>query len=160
MPREDITLGHFVDGQNFAIDGRIVSEHNPPYTVALADRDMLISLLLYVRHGIPTGGFLTAVLCNDLSRAMSSAHPSLPIGFVRHLVLYIHTYLPATCYGSREIVNNWIRQNMGREKAAQWHDRAVKDVMGDHAFLCEDLMEVHGDKYGEAVRQTRQSQDE
>ena len=65
----------------------------------------------YVANGRPTGGFLEAVLSNDLvsafARADSSAVANLP-----HILDYLYNEVPAVCWGSRERVAEWIKARM------------------------------------------------
>ena len=60
----------------------------------------------YVHHGLDTGGFLHAVLCNDLfgavARADSESLLALP-----EIVRYIFNDLPNGCWGSEEKVAAW-----------------------------------------------------
>lgn len=69
--------------------------------------DIEASLKRYVEDGCPTGGFLHAVLSNDLMLAMEKADD-----FNRHRLFdicnYIYNNIPYTCYGSPEIVKNWL----------------------------------------------------
>lgn len=63
----------------------------------------------YVRRGTPPGGFLTAVLSNDLRGAAMMADDQN-----RHLlyeyVKYLHNNVPALCWGSPERVQEWIER--------------------------------------------------
>jgi hypothetical protein len=52
------------------------------------------------------GGFLTAVLENDLARAVSLADDESWIG-LRRLVEFFNYALPAPCWGSKEAVKRW-----------------------------------------------------
>jgi hypothetical protein len=62
---------------------------------------------LYVAKGVDPGGFLTAVLENNLvesfSRADSYNTDSMP-----NIVRYIYNHIPNTCWGSKEIVETWM----------------------------------------------------
>lgn len=66
------------------------------------------SIDAYVATGRPTGGFLAAVLSNDLmdaiGRADAHALDNLP-----HIVSYIYNAVPNGCWGSRERVREWVR---------------------------------------------------
>lgn len=61
----------------------------------------------YVTKCQPVGGFLTAVLSNDLTasvmRADSDALLALP-----NIVAYCYNYLPCNCWGSRKEVDAWL----------------------------------------------------
>ena len=65
------------------------------------------SLDAYAEEGRPTGGFLEAVLANDLHQAVARAdsqnREALPT-----IVLYIVNNLPRRCWGSTKKVNAWI----------------------------------------------------
>lgn len=65
------------------------------------------SLKLYVERRIPPGGFLTAVLENNLFEAFGRADLTN-----RHalfdITAYIYNKLPSSCWGSPEKVDNWL----------------------------------------------------
>jgi hypothetical protein len=65
------------------------------------------SLRRYVESGIPTGGFLRAVLSNDLIGAMSQADPENKANLPA-IVAFIDNKLPGTCYGSEEAHQKWL----------------------------------------------------
>lgn len=61
----------------------------------------------YVEHGIEPGGFLTAVLENDLLGAFARADATCLIRMT-DIVKFVNNELPGVSYGSPEAVNNWI----------------------------------------------------
>lgn len=63
-------------------------------------------LIAYVRHGRPVGGFLTAVLCNDLKEAVGRADEQCLDNLVA-IVGWLYNEAPAACWGSLEKVNAW-----------------------------------------------------
>lgn len=69
--------------------------------------DTKASLDRYVKEKIPTGGFLYAVLTNDLFEAVGRADIQN-----RHALFeicrYIYNELPLGCWGSVEKVSNWL----------------------------------------------------
>lgn len=65
------------------------------------------SLDRYVQHKIPTGGFLQAVLSNDLFSAMAKAD-SESSEALKHIVMYIYNELPSECWGSKEKVREFL----------------------------------------------------
>jgi len=69
--------------------------------------DIKKSIDRYVHHGIPTGGFLRAVLANDLMEAFARAddHNRLDLFSICQ---YIHNDIPAISHGSYELVQAWI----------------------------------------------------
>lgn len=59
------------------------------------------SLQRYIEQGIPPGGFLSAVICNDLKDACGRAdHESRFMLF--DLVSWLYNYAPSPCWGSPE----------------------------------------------------------
>ncbi|MBS7703265.1 hypothetical protein [Chelatococcus asaccharovorans] len=65
------------------------------------------ALRRYIEHGIQPGGFLTAVLSNDLREACARAD-----AMNRHLlfdyVQFLYNEAPGGCWGSPEVVDAWI----------------------------------------------------
>ena len=65
------------------------------------------SLERYTAEGIPPGGFLRAVLENDLATAFRSAD-EVNLEMLPHIVAYIWNEVPASAWGSRANVNAWL----------------------------------------------------
>lgn len=65
------------------------------------------SLERYVEHKIPTGGFLEAVLSNNLVEAVGRAD-SENIQRLPEIVRYVYNKLPSSCWGSPEKVKEWL----------------------------------------------------
>ncbi len=65
----------------------------------------------YQHHHIKTGGFLEAVLSNDIEDAVGRADPN-SLANLPAIQDYIKDTLPAESWGSREKVRAWI-QNKG-----------------------------------------------
>jgi len=64
---------------------------------------------MYVNHGIPTGGFLQAVLENNLMEAMGRADDwNREILF--EICSYVYNDMPAACHGNKEKVRKWIEE--------------------------------------------------
>jgi hypothetical protein len=61
----------------------------------------------YLAARRPTGGFLQAVLENDLSGAAMRADPDNRL-CLWEIVLFLHTYVPAPAWGSPEKVAAWL----------------------------------------------------
>lgn len=64
-------------------------------------------LLEYLTARHPPGGFLSAVLANNLTAAFSHADPQSERG-LRDLVLFLYRYAPAESWGSVETVSRWL----------------------------------------------------
>ena len=69
----------------------------------------LRALDLYVNEHIRPGGFLYAVLTNDLFGAISRADIANGDA-IRDICLYIYNELPADCWGSRDVVRRYLAQ--------------------------------------------------
>jgi hypothetical protein len=63
----------------------------------------------YVKHRLHPGGFVTAVLCNDLREAIARAD-HVNIKHLVEIVAYCWNEIPHTCWGSEEKVVNWLSQ--------------------------------------------------
>ena len=79
----------------------------PDYT--LIREDVIASLKRYVEQGIPTGGFLQAVLENNLSEAFGRADEN-NVRVLFHICAYVYNYLPASSWGSPEKVKRWLKE--------------------------------------------------
>jgi hypothetical protein len=62
----------------------------------------------YIDHHIPTGGFLEAVLSNDLKEAVGRAD-SQNMWLLPVIVAWLYNEAPMTCWGSRERVREWLK---------------------------------------------------
>ena len=69
--------------------------------------DIKASLDRYVNDKIPTGGFLEAVLSNNLVEAVGRAD-SNNIQRIPEIVKYIYNNLPSNCWGDKETVTKWL----------------------------------------------------
>lgn len=67
----------------------------------------IISLDRYIDHGIIPGGFLTAVLHNNLRDAVVRAD-QYNLQALLYIVRLIHNEAPSSCWGSKEAVDRWI----------------------------------------------------
>ena len=67
------------------------------------------SLDAYVQHRYQPGGFLTAVLSNDLFEAFGRGDAAAIVN-LPHIVSYIYNELPSGCHGSPERVRAWLRE--------------------------------------------------
>ena len=61
----------------------------------------------YVSDRCPTGGFLYAVLCNDLTQACAKADMRNQ-RMLFDIVTYIYNNIPSICWGSPEKVDAWL----------------------------------------------------
>jgi hypothetical protein len=68
----------------------------------------------YITHGTEPGGFVQAVLQNDLKSAVVRAGVSSKSGLV-DLVMWLIAEAPESCWGSSERYRDWIAHN-GQER--------------------------------------------
>jgi hypothetical protein len=66
------------------------------------------SLDRYLNHGIMPGGFLTAVLENNLSESFSRAD-HINSMLVKDIVQFLYNRFPMGAWGSPERVNDWVK---------------------------------------------------
>lgn len=66
------------------------------------------SLDRYANDGVPTGGFLRAVLENDLLAAIGSADEINSLA-LPHIVAYVYNEMPAGAWGSPENVDRYLK---------------------------------------------------
>lgn len=77
------------------------------------------SIMRYVEHGIPTGGFLRACLENDLLGAMGRADLTSRMNLFE-ICAFIYNEIPSTCHGSPDKVKTWLfEKDVERRSKAQ-----------------------------------------
>lgn len=81
--------------------------------------NLLVALYNWGKFGYDCGGFLTAVLGNDLVGAVSRAD-HISIKLIPDIVKYIYNELPTGCWGSPETVKRWAE----RKRREMEDDRA------------------------------------
>jgi hypothetical protein len=70
----------------------------------------------YVEERIPPGDFLYAVLCNDLCESFCRADDQNRAAMFE-IVAYCWNHIPATCWGSPERVQAWLKPTPPEEEA-------------------------------------------
>ena len=63
----------------------------------------------YVSNKIPPGGFLYALLTNDLLETISKADEINQL-YIVDIVKYLYNDVPAICWGSEEKVKEWLNR--------------------------------------------------
>ncbi len=77
------------------------------------------SIDMYVDHGVPVGGFLEAVITNNLKEAVGRAD-AVNIHRLNVYVMYLYNECPMGCWGSPENYRGWIDMHArAREIAAR-----------------------------------------
>ena len=64
----------------------------------------------YMVHGFEPGSFYTALLSNDLFRAMASSHPANSVNELKKLTAWIRSTMGhGIFWGSEEVVQSWLK---------------------------------------------------
>lgn len=83
---------------------------------------LLKALYGHIEHGHPTGGFLYAVLSNDLKESIARADVDSRLAMF-NVVEFLYNFAPDPCWGSPEKVKTW------QEKCREY------DVVEDEVVL-------------------------
>ncbi len=81
-------------------------EYSAEAIARLVPSGLRSGLIRHILVGGTVGGFLTALLENDLMEAVPRADSGSLAG-LRELCQFVHGYTPRDCHGSREIVRAW-----------------------------------------------------
>ena len=79
--------------------------------IARIPAHMRESLLNFIRYGVPVGGFLFAILSNNLASAARVADPENEKALYQYVAL-LHHHAPAECWGSPTAVRSWIEAGL------------------------------------------------
>ena len=71
------------------------------------------SMRRYIEEGYQPGGFLSAVIENDLSKALERADPESML-MLRDLCSWIFNRAPSKSWGSRIAMEKWTKEKQGR----------------------------------------------
>ena len=71
-------------------------------------QDIKDALDRYAQDRCPTGGFLRAVLENDLMEAIGSADEG-NLMCLHEICSYVYNHIPFNCHGSPEKVQAWLK---------------------------------------------------
>lgn len=75
-------------------------------------RDYFDPIYNYMVHGFEPGSFFSALLANDLFRAMQSSHPSNSVNELKKLTAWIRSTMGhGIFWGSEEVVKNWLKMS-------------------------------------------------
>lgn len=87
-----------------------IAESFKSETYAKIPEHMRDALIRYVTAGIRPGDFLTAVICNNLQRAVFAADEE-NVHLLREYCLWFYNVAPSTCYGSVAILDAWVQRH-------------------------------------------------
>lgn len=68
---------------------------------------MIGGLMRYIEHGIEPGGFLSAVICNNLRDAVGRADEANKAKLIEW-VQWFYWYAPSPSWGSEEMMSAWM----------------------------------------------------
>ena len=75
-------------------------------------KEYLEPIYNYMVHGYEPGSFYSALLANDMFRAMASCHPANSVPELKKLTAWIRSTMGhGIFWGSEEVVQNWIRMS-------------------------------------------------
>ena len=86
-----------------------------------------MSLWRWIERGTDPGGFLTAVLCNDLSGAVGKADDR-NVELIPNFVRLLYNFAPADCWGSEQNVDNWRHGLHLKGQPRKWRVEITKQV--------------------------------
>lgn len=98
-------------------------------------RHLAEGLLAHALTGFPVGGFLTALLCNDLVRAIGNADDT-SMGALKVLAAVVYNCLPRDSWGSVVAVDAW-KEAGGFEGTHT--DRALTSELNALRLACEKV---------------------
>lgn len=75
---------------------------------------MMESISRYVKEGVRPGSFLTAVICNNLRGAISSAD-SENLENLPAFMTYFYNETPSECWGSIKKMDAWVKMGKGEQ---------------------------------------------
>lgn len=105
-------------------------------------------LRAYADHGVPPGGFLEAVLTNNLMEAFGSADAENTAD-MREIVTFVRWEIPAACHGDWEAVDRWLEMHRERREA----ERQIERLWGSSKVIVDRaLAETEsGERVSESV---------
>ena len=71
--------------------------------------DLIPPLIRYLTERRDPGGFLKAVLCNNLVLALQYENSAMTMQGLKDLVFWIHNKAPSFAWGSARSVETWIK---------------------------------------------------
>jgi hypothetical protein len=77
-----------------------------------------VSIQRYVDKGISGGGFMDAVMANDLMKAFGRAD-TWSTELMPVITAYVYNRVPACCIGSWDVVDNWKGMEAYRKEQEQ-----------------------------------------
>lgn len=84
----------------------------------LQDPDWQGAMERYVLYGISPGGFLEAVLANNLYLAACRSHPSNAWTSIMQLIKWLANQAPTLCWGDPDVVRKWTKMEPEQRLAA------------------------------------------
>jgi hypothetical protein len=74
------------------------------------------AIVRYVLRGIPPGGFLSAVICNDLKESLGRAD-EINTAAIFNIVSWFYNCAPSECWKSQPHMNAWIKSRQSGDEA-------------------------------------------
>lgn len=86
-----------------------------------------MSLWRWIEKRTEPGGFLVAVLCNDLTKAVDKADDR-NVELIPNFVRLLYNHAPADCWGSEQTVENWLHGLHLKGQPRKWRVEITKVV--------------------------------
>lgn len=84
----------------------------------IVPKRILDGLERYIEQGVPTGGFLRAVLSNDLFDAFARADLDNR-NTLFDIVSWIYNNAPSNCHGSEKVYKDWLEKHRIKREGAE-----------------------------------------
>jgi hypothetical protein len=76
------------------------------------DKEYFDPIYNYLIHGFEPGSFYSALLANDMFRAMGCSHPANSVQGLKNLTGWIRSTMGyGIFWGSKDVVDNWIKMS-------------------------------------------------
>lgn len=100
-----------------------------PHDYSRIDIRLLQSLVRWVQVGIRPGGFLQAVIHNDLRTAVGLAGSDDVLAALPQLVSWLYNRAPDGCWGSPDIASRW--KGLPADEFTYWRAHALEGTNFD-----------------------------
>jgi hypothetical protein len=97
-----------------------------PRNLELIRPEIRESLLRYATDGVPVGGFLQAVIANDLVDAVARASLDNILALPA-IAVFVRNELAGMCWGSRRIYRAWVEWHASRRLGPPEREAAAKE---------------------------------
>lgn len=87
----------------------------------LIPEHMVMGVRLYLQYGVPPGGFLNALLTNNLVSSFAHAD-DVNLRCMKQWATWLYAHCPMNARGSQKIVDNWIKSHAEKRETSHRND--------------------------------------